>query len=182
MTLTKKQIIALGFVLFLFWIISILAIISLSQKKQELRSSASEPVSIPTPTSLPANDFCESASISAKILSPGGLLTISSRAKRPNIKYFVYAFSNKDNKSKGTNPIPLFIKFSPDKHFVISHISNSSATDSLDISFDDIDKPDLNWAGKKPKHIQVNVYLVDNQGIGSGTNSNCEVSFDVGLN
>lgn len=186
MTLTKKQLIIL--VITLLIIFTIPVVLLLVQRSQEIRPKASPPEAnipvsnTPVPSVTSGRDLCESASISGNLLSPGETVVITAKAKNPNIKNFLYTFSNGDNLSSDANQTPYLIQFDPLVPYFISQKSSATAVNTLTISYADLDKPDLNWGREKPKHIQVNVYF-QTEGAGqtkaSVRNSKCEVTFDV---
>ncbi len=179
-TLTKKQIIVFG--ISIIFIISLSAAISLTRNKQDLRSKATENVPIQvTPNEIPKTDLYEEAKITGRVLSPGKFLNVVAQAKSPSIKRFGYAFFNRENLLSNSANL-LLISFIPGKDLKITHTLKGDADinkDILTVRYSDIDKPDLNWENKRPKHIQVNVYFEDLQGNRSATDPKCKVSFDV---
>lgn len=179
-TLTKKQIIVFGIII--IFIISLSVVISFAKNKQDLRSRATENSTIQViPKEIPKTDLCEEAKITGRVLSQGKFLNIIAQAKSPGIKRFGYAFFNRDNILSNSDNLSL-ISFVPGKDLKITHTLKGDADisqDILTVRYADMDKPDLNWDGNKPKRIQVNVYFEDNQGNRSVTNKRCKVSFDV---
>lgn len=126
--------------------------------------------------------YCQSAVISGNNLTPGNPLTITSTANTNQIKIFFYAFYNLDNLYAPGNPKPIW--FTADTQFQkIREFTSSTLTDtaSVTISYEEIDRPDLNWDGQKPKKFQVNAYFVDNSGDLSIADPKCIVQFEKEL-
>jgi hypothetical protein len=102
-------------------------------------------------------NYCQSASISTNTLGPGQSLTITSTANNNKITKFTYAFYNLDNLN-GPND-PKSIMFSKDKIYTVVKSVSPTNKQTITVNYADLDKPDLNWGGKKPTKIQVNAYF-----------------------
>jgi len=102
-------------------------------------------------------NYCQSATISTNTLEPGQSLTITSTANNNKITKFTYAFYNLDNLN-GPND-PKSIMFSKDKIYTVVKSVSPTNKQTITVNYADLDKPDLNWGGKKPTKIQVNAYF-----------------------
>lgn len=183
MKISKKRLITFGIIT--IFIVSLLVVLYSIRNNQDTRSKATDGL-IPTQFIENKNtltDLCESAKIAEKVLLPGKFVTIIANAKSPNVKIkkFTYAFSNLDNLS-ADSALPKNIRFKAEKDFGMTHtlVEGGISTDILTVKSTDLDKPDLNWEGKKPKHIQVDVSFEDMQGNRSEKNPKCQVQFEVG--
>ncbi|MBI3379413.1 hypothetical protein HY029_01500 [Candidatus Gottesmanbacteria bacterium] len=180
MKLSKKQIII--FIVIFLLVVSFLAVILLSKNQRDSQSKITKQL---IPTQKPSNSNsqsgnCKSVKLSGRVLSNNKLLNIISETKNPNVIKFLYVFLNLDNIASDSG-MPMNIRFDAQKDFKISHKYSEGGLmmDMISINFADIDKPDLNWNSKKPKHIQVNVLFEDNNGNRSVSDPKCEVSFDI---
>jgi hypothetical protein len=113
-------------------------------------------------------------------LAPGESLTITSTSNSSDVKTFRYAFSNRDNLYPAPNNTPKGIFFTADTLYLHDDNTTSPATThSITITYDELNKPDLNWNSQKPVKIQVNAYFINNQGQQSLPDKNCVVQFDI---
>lgn len=123
--------------------------------------------------------LCQSATVSKTTLGPGESLTITSTANNSDVKTFSYAFYNLDNLFGPGNPKGIYF-ISPTIQYVRSdNTTPPVTTHSITVTYDELNKPDLNWNSQKPIKIQVNGYFTNSQGGFSLHNPNCVVKFDI---
>jgi len=139
------------------------------------------PTNTPTPTPTPTRPaLCQSTTVSSSTLSSGGSLTITSTANTSDITTFTYAFYNEDNLADPNNPAtvkPIF--FTAGTHYQRSTTNPPDPhSDSITVTYDELNHPDLNWGGQKPIKIHVNGYFTNSQGF-SWPDANCVVQFTV---
>lgn len=180
MIISKKQIII--FIVTLLFIISFSVFIFLFKNQKASQPKENKQTVIEKITNNPSqsSEACEYVKITESVLSPDKFLNIITKTKKENIRKFLYTFLNLDNIASDS-AIPMNIRFDSQKDFKISHTSTESGMmwDMILIEFADMDKPDLNWNGEKPKRIKVDVYFEDIEGNKTGPDPKCEVRFDM---
>ncbi|KKS44943.1 MAG: hypothetical protein UV09_C0052G0001, partial [Candidatus Gottesmanbacteria bacterium GW2011_GWA2_42_18] len=147
----------------------------------DTKCSSGDPTATPIPTATPVPArpaLCQSATISKTSLVPDDSLTITSTANTSDIKTFTYGFYNLDNLYGPNNPKPIF--FTADTHYIRSDSTTPPVTtNSITVTYDRLNKPDLNWNSQKPIKIQVNAYFTNSEGKFSAPDANCVVQFNI---
>ncbi len=134
----------------------------------------------PPPVASGRPAYCKSISISSTALNAGQFITIRSTANTDSIRTFYFSFYNMDNQYEGTqnNPKGLFFNGKPYSKSV--RIDNgTAASESINVSYDELNKPDSNFNNQSPKRIQVNAYFTDTDGRFSAADANCVVQFSI---
>ena len=137
----------------------------------------------PTLTPTPVRPkLCQSATISKTTLGPDESLTITSTANTSDILRFTYVFYNLDNLYEPNNPKPIsFVPNIPYSRSGVDYPPGTASTNSITVTYDELNKPDLNWDSKKPKKIQVNAYFTNSASEVSLAEPNCVVMFNITL-
>lgn len=179
MSLSKKQIITVVFILAM--VIAVPSIVLLVKNNQESRSKADETPPTPIPGRsltdiLPNKDICPSVSLSSSFLSPGQSLNIYTKTNKEDIKSFLYVFSQKGSKKSVANgDKPSF----PSPSFIMTQKPLTLPSNTISISYDYFTQQATILGKDKPNHIQLNTYTVDNQGQQSEIDPKCGVYFEV---
>lgn len=140
-------------------------------KPMNISATAGVPTATPTPvpttvnagtlTSSTTTDYCTSTTISQTTLDAGQTLTITSTATSADIVSYGWWFYNLDNVNAATTK-PKPIMFVATKPYGRARtLAIGSSSQSFQVAFSDIDKPDLNWTSytPRPKRIEVDGYF-----------------------
>ena len=116
--------------------------------------------------------LCASTTASASTLPYGGSLTITSTANVSNITNFIFGFYNMDNLYGQDNAKPIY--FTANTGYVRSDTANT-----ITVTYDELNKPDLNWGGGIPTNISVSGYFANNLGEWSAPGAQCVTRFNI---
>lgn len=142
-------------------------------------SSSTNNLDFSTPASSTGgkNDLCENLTLSSNTIGPGETISLTAKAKNNDIKRFIFEFYNIDNRNEKNKPKPIiFGEKNQKNHFKkIIDLNPTQNTTTISLSFDEIDKPDLNWHyyKPKPKNIWIETYMIDVNNKISKYDSNC---------
>lgn len=124
--------------------------------------------------------LCQSSVISnsfGSTLDAGESVSITSTAKS-TVSGFMYAFYNNDN----TDPVtgPRGIDYDNESDDIYNPTDTKTATSDIQtFRYEDLARPDNNWSGQIPQHIQVNGYFIDSNGQQSYPEGACVVNFTL---
>ncbi|EKE06361.1 MAG: hypothetical protein ACD_19C00016G0034 [uncultured bacterium] len=135
------------------------------------------PTSTPPTTAIPV---CQFAFVSkTSLFGSADSLSITSIATTSDITGFSYGFYNLDNLYGPDNPKPIW--FTSGNQYVVGATTSPTNTNTITVSYNDLNKPDLNWdptGTKKPTKIQVNAFFGNSAGW-NHSDPKCVVQFNI---